>query len=104
MGSSHEQHLSKELMHLAKAVYVPAELKDLKSTSKLKDKQAPTVAGQASTLVFCLLRTLRKHCRLHVIHMLAGTGIDLSSACEEKLFPCTGHYFPSLPKCRDLRR
>ena len=102
--SSHAQHLAKELMLLAKAAYIPALLKDVKSTSKRKDKQVQGVAGKHQLVVSCCLHTCTEHCELGVAHVLAGTGIDLSSACEEKLFLCTGHDFPSLPKCRDLRR
>ena len=50
--SSRAQHLSKELMRLPKAAYIPAELKDFKCTSKRTDKQVLDVACKHQLLVF----------------------------------------------------
>ncbi|KAL0041996.1 hypothetical protein WJX77_000269 [Trebouxia sp. C0004] len=75
--SSSAVRLLEVLLSLARAAYMPATMGEYKGRSKCAQKQSDVVSGNTT---------------------------DWTEATEEELFFCTGHYFPAMPRQRNLQR
>ena len=114
--------LLKRLLELAEAAYVPAAVDSYRSCSR-RTRLTPVhelPSGLTFVLTvdhkllmtctmqhwtdFCTALTESSMLCLMTDHCAEPAASTSDGACEEEIFLRSGHYFPTLPHCRNLRR